>query len=434
MSRVASSFWVAVEVVTALAVVPCRSQGTLTLEQCLARASENNPQLRIAENAVRSAELSLSELKTTSLPQLRGAVTATYVPVPPTFGYDPAVTDGGQISGQVVLRQSLYDGGVRGLKGDQLQSDVNRLGQEHRLARLDLILLVKQTFIEGLRAQDEVELQQLGVEQLESYHELVLRLFKGGTASSTDLLKTEMQTSTSRLALEKAREAMAAAKLALAELMGVPPDTSLRLAGSLAAAGVQDSLVKAGEADVASTLEMNIAGLLVQKSLFDYELADRERLPEISLLADAGYLSSGDNLRLPKNERLNGLGYSVGIGIDFPILNWGATNLRMQQRQLATDDLRQRTEILRRSLNTELRRSRMLLQNALARLKTLHENVTKAEENFLLTKSKYAVGGTLALEVLTAHQLLADSRLAELQTLADIQVLTARIERETAHE
>lgn len=418
----------------ALLVQPCRSQNHVTLDQCLARASANNPQLHIAENAVKAAELSLSELKTTALPQLHGAVAASYIPVPPRYGYDPAITDGGQVSGQVLLRQSVYDGGVRDIKSDQFQADISRLGKEQRLARLDLVVLVRQTFIEGLRAQQEVVLQSVAVQQLESYHELVQRLFKGGSASSTDLLKTEMQTSTSRIALEKARQSLTTAQLALAELMGAHADTSLQLEGSLDIGTTQDSLALGGDIDVDNTLEMRVAGLLVEKSLFDYEVASHERLPEISFVADAGYLSSGDNLRLPRSERLNGLGYSLGIGVELPILNWGATGLRMQQRELATDDLRQKAEALRRSLAIDLRRSRIQLKNSIGRLKAFHENATKAEENFLLTKAKYAAGGMLALEVLTAHQLLTDSRLAELQALADIQVLTARIERETAHE
>ena len=57
----------------------------------------------------------------------------------------------------------------------------------------------------------------------------------------------------------------------------------------------------------------------------------------------------------------------------------------------------------------------------------------RAEENFILTKSKYAAGAALALEVLAAQQMLTESHLAEIQTLADIRSLNARIERLNAH-
>jgi outer membrane protein TolC len=54
-----------------------------------------------------------------------------------------------------------------------------------------------------------------------------------------------------------------------------------------------------------------------------------------------------------------------------------------------------------------------------------------AEENFAMTKSKYAAGGALSLEVLSAQQLLTDIKLEELQTLAEKQLLLARLEHIT---
>lgn len=416
-----------------LSSVSCYAQNILTLDRCLALAAEHSPQLQMAENAIRSTELSLEELKTTALPQLKGVASASYVPQPPTFGYDPAISNGGQVAGQIVLQQSLYDAGMRSLKADQVQTDMERLARERRLAQQDLALAVKQAFVEGLRAQEEMDLQRQSVEQLEAYLGLAQRLYKGGTAPYTDLLKTQVQTAASRIALEKAAEALAMSMMAIAELTGIPLDTTTHLSGTLMeGTGIPpDTLHRNGEIDLSGNLDMSVAGLLIEKSIVDQELVSHERLPEVSIFADAGYLTSGENLRLPKVDRLGSLGYSVGLGIEIPILNWGATGIRRQQRELATDDLRQKKEVLRRSLLTDLRKSRLQFNQARGRLATIRDNVTKAEENFLLTKSKYAAGATLALEVLNAQQLLTEARLAELQTLADIQLLRARIERLT---
>lgn len=412
------------------------AQSTLTVDQCIASALEHSPQLRMSDNALRSADLSLAEMRSTALPQLKVVASASYAPLPPKFGYDPAISNGGQVAGQIVLQQSLYDAGMRGLRLDQVQTDVERLTRERSLAKLDLVLAVKQIFIEGLRAQQEVDLQRQSVERLEAYLGLAQRLYKGGTAPYTDLLKTQVQTASARIALETANHNRVSALLAIAELTDSPLDTATRLAGSLSdGSGIApDTFHTGGEIDLSGNLDMSVAALLIDKSVVDQDLVSRERLPEISLFADAGYLTSGENLHLPASERLGSLGYSVGIGIEIPILNWGATGLRRQQRELATDDLRQKLDLLRRSLLTDLRKSRLQLNQARHRLQTIRENVTKAEENFLLTKAKYAAGGTLALEVLSAQQLLTDARLTELQSMADIQLLRARIERLSGQE
>lgn len=405
-------------------------QTSLSLDSCLVLAGRNSPQLRSAENAVRAAGLARSELSTTALPQLQAVIDGIYIPVPPTYGYDPAITDGGEVRALISLRQSVYDAGLRGLKADQSSIDIERLGSEQRVALFDLTLAVKQAYYESLRSRAEVVLQQGSVDQLEGYLGLVRRLYNGGSASATDLLKSELQTSTARVALARAREVSLGALVTLEEVMGVPPDTSLALADSLGETpGLPPDSAAGGGFDPATTLDMKVAGMLVRRSMLEEDITRHERHPEISLFADAGYLTSGDNLRLPSSERLNGLGYEVGLGIQFPILNWGATGLRTEQKEIATDDVRNRMELLRRSIAADAVRLRVQLAGARERLRVLRGNLAKANDNYILMKSKFAAGASLSLEVLSAQQALTDAKLAELQTLADIRSFTARIER-----
>jgi outer membrane protein TolC len=379
---------------------------------------------------VRAAELSLSELERTALPQISGTGAATYTPVPPRFGYDPAITDGGQLAGQIVVRQSIYDAGMRGLKSDQLRLDVERVARERDLAGQELTFAVKRAYAEALRAQEEVELQQESHRQLVEYGELVRRLYIGGTTNYADVLKAEMHTSMAWLALEKARESSATARVSLSELIGIPVDSAATFSNPVA----EFSGSLTDTSDLSHNLELSIARVELEKRKLEIQLANRETLPALSLIADAGYLSSGENLRLPRTDRLNTWGYSIGLGLEIPILNWGATGLRVEQKQLAADDVRLQIELLQRSVSSEIVKTLLQLAQARARLLTLRETKRKAGENFLLTKSKYAGGGTLASEVFAAQQLMTDTKMDELQTNADIRLLTARLERLTAHE
>ena len=80
-----------------------------------------------------------------------------------------------------------------------------------------------------------------------------------------------------------------------------------------------------------------------------------------------------------------------------------------------------------------LRTTQRDLANARSQLQVLRANITKAEENYLLTRSIFAGGATLSLEVLTAQQLLTETELAELETLASIQLLTAKLDYYATH-
>ncbi len=407
------------------------SQTGLKLEQCLALAKERSPKLRAASNILHAAELSHFELLTTRLPQIKFSVSSLYTPTYGHVGYDRAITDGGLISGRLIVEQSLYDGGIRALTSDRIQIEIEQHGMEYRMTERDVIYLIRLAYIEGLRAQNGMKLQRLSVAQLTGYLELVNRLMRGGNASYTDLSKTQLQLSSAQTALRRVDEEFEAAKYALAELVGISSDTAIYFAESLETLLPvhSDSAMMGNAKEVLKNLELALSEIELKKSLVDIELTHHETRPVVSLIGDAGLITSGDNLKLPQAERLPILGYSVGVNVDIPLFNWGATDLRVQQKQLASDNQRLQSELLLRSLNTEMKKLHLQLKNARERLHAARLDIKAAEENFLLTKSKYAGGVGLAIEVLSAQQLLTDTKLTELQSLADIQNIQARIDQ-----
>lgn len=405
-------------------------QTTLTLDECLLLARQHNVQLRVAENASHAAALSRDELISTRLPQFQFEASALYAPSSGHFGYDPLITNSGQFAGQIAGKQSLYDGGIRNLRLNQIGVDIDLRGKEARVTERDLTYSVKQAFIETLRAEQEIRLQTEGVTQLVAYLERVKQLSSAGNASTTDILKTQIQLSSAEISLHKSRESYSAARYTLAEVIGTAIDTSFTVAGSLddAVNSSTDTLLFGSEDSVGS-VELSMSALTIRRNQLDVELTRHELSPTVSLVGDAGLLTSRDNLRLPYDERGGILGYSVGLVLEVPFFNWGATDLRVQQKESAGKILELQSELLHRSIVAELKKIRLSLTESRERLLMLHENTKTAEENFLLTKSKYVAGGTLSLEVLSAQQLLTDSKLLELQTAADIHLMSAKMEQ-----
>ena len=433
MMRARTFFFVAFLLLCAL--LSGRAQSSWTLEQCIRVAREQHPRLRMAQNDARAAELSRSELRTTALPQVKLDAQSLYAPHRGHLGYDPAISNGGQLSGQLVVQQSLYDGGVRSTRSEVLQAQIEQRGTEVQVSERDVVFFVRQTFIEVLRTRREAELENESVAQLVDYLALVKRLTLAGSAHATDVLKTEVQLAQSRTALQRASASSALALDALAESMGIPPDSMGAVTGSLDALiplAADTSLLRSRDLS-GINLDIALAELEVRKSLLDIQLVQQEFRPTVSLSGDAGLVTSGDNLRLSSAERDPIFGFSVGLTAEIPLLNWNATGLRIQQKQLESENLRLQSDLVRRALATEARRLRLELVNAHERLAIARQTISGAENNFLLTKSKFAGGASLSLEVLAALQLLTDTRLAELQALADIQTIHARIEQFLTH-
>lgn len=416
-----------------LGIAHAPSQSVLTLEQCLTLARQYSPRLRIGQSRTRSAGLALEELRTTQLPLIRLAAQPVYAPFGGKFGYDPALSNGGQIVGQIVLQQSMYDGGVRSLKADQIATDLERLDREYSLTNRDLAFSVKQAFFETLRSQQEVLLEGESVQQLADYDDLVRRVYSGGGTAYTDVLRANLQLADARMTLQRAQDENALNKYRLAELIGSAIDTSFSVEGAWdqEPPAPSDSLTRALNPDSIAYIELSIADLEMKSRSLDVQMAERERWPVVTFAADAGYANSGENLRLGPTERFSAVGFSMGIVIDLPLVTWGATGIRVQERQTSLDMLRLETNLLQRSLIAEAKKTILQLARSRERLQAVRRTTRMAEENFLLTKSRFAGGGGLSLEVLAAQQTLREAKRAELRALADIRLLSAHLEQLT---
>jgi outer membrane protein TolC len=402
-----------------------------TLEQCVAVAKERSPALKSAHNLARTSDLSQQELATTKYPQVKLGALAIYAPAANHFGYDPAISNGGEYAAQLFVQQSVYDGGVRGLRTAQMQVDMEQRRTDIRRSERDIVFAVRQGYVDVLRAQRESELERESVRQLEEYLELIKRLAKGGTASSTDVMKTEVQIANARLDLQRTEEQVGISMIALEETIGLPPDTAFVLAGALQALSnsVMDSLAAIHIERPDSNLDLLRSKMEIAKSLIDVDVTRHELFPTVSLIADAGMVSSGENLRLPQDEREPILGFSVGVTVELPLLNWGATDLRVQQKQIASENLRLEHEQLLRTVNAQARTLRLQFANVLQRVRASRQIIEQADGNFLLTKAKYATGSALSLEVLAAQQLLIESKRVETQALVDVQNILAHIDQ-----
>lgn len=410
------------------------AQPSLNLEQCIALALKNNPRILVAAQEIRAAQFARAAITTTALPQIGFGVGASYAPSSSRFGYDPVISNQGQLAGQVIVEQSVYDGGVRDIRSSQLELAIQRSENQRAIAERDLRFAVTQSFAELLRAEEEAALQEESVRQLGEYLNLVQQLSHGGGASATDVMKTSVQLANARLALQKSSESVASAKYALAELIGQRIDTSFTVAGSLESLASSLLDTTRQEKVLRQNLDIRGAELDLETALRDIELVRSEQNPVISLFADAGVLTSVENLRVAPAARSSMIGYSVGINIKGLLYNWGGTMLAAREREAQAEALRLQVEVLHRSLLSSFERTRLQLATALERLQRIRANISLAEDTYLLTKSRYAGGGALSLEVLDAQQLLTTVKLAEVQTMADIVSLTATLNRLTTSQ
>ena len=268
------------------------------------------------------------------------------------------------------------------------------------------------------------------MDQLTAYYELVKRLNKAGTVSATDVLKTEIELTSATSDLQNAELEQNASRYQLAQSMLVPLDSVPSIDGDIGNPLFETIDIKSSDRDSAfRNIDVAIAESEIQKSMYEESIARTEEKASVNLVADVGVLTSIQNLRLPADERSPYYGLSLGVEVGIPLLTWGAIDLRIQQKQIATDIEREKTFALSRSLGLERRKLLMQHEAAQRRRTLMQQNIAKAEDHFLLLKSTYAGGGSSALEVLAAQQLLSDSRMAVLSANVELRTIEIRLEQ-----
>lgn len=406
---------------------------TLTLEQCVEVARANSPELRIAAYGIHSSEFARSVADKARWPSFSIAGNASYAPASLSFGYDPAVSNGGEFGARLVAEQTVYNGGLIGLDIRLAESEFKGQSLAYRQQERDLVFAVRQAFVNLLLAQRQAELRDSSVNRLADYLGLVERLNESGTVGYTDFLSTQVDLANARVASMAAGEALKSARFNLARLMGTPDDTTFIVRGSL-----DSLLIDAGDT-AAVTPEMqldnnlDIAAAQVGRTQSRIALAQAKARwrPSVSLMADAGVVTSRENLLLPRSERYNSVGYSVGVSVAMPLWDWGVRKAEIQRSSLELKSSSEYIELVRRNILTSYRTVQSQLTGALRRLQSIRQMTETAQKNYLLSTAQYADGAVTASEVLIAQQLLTSAYSTEVETLAEIQSLRAQLAKIT---
>ncbi len=418
-------------ILSLLCTINVRAADTLSLAQCIQLAEKNSPELAIAEGAIKSARLNRDLISKERWPQLSLAADAGYAPISHTFGYDPAVSNGGELGARIVAEQALYSGGTFGLKLQQQENDLRRQSVTWQQQDRDLVYRVRQAFINTLLAQGILDLRNQRVERLSTYTSLVDRLNKAGTARSVDLLNTEAELGRARIDVITSEQALQSARLDLVRLLGLQKTSEIVLTGSLDSllADSSDPSMSAGpETRNVGNIDLRQARLDSIQTQLDLELTRRTWRPTISVNADAGYVSSRENLLLSPDERYRSIGYSVGVSLEMPLWDRGRHKTELAKGEIGLQAAATNISLVRRDLTYEYQDTKSGFENARTRLTSIRTVLSTAENNFLLNKAQYADGFANASDVLLAEQSLTDTRQTELETLAEIQLLKARLD------
>lgn len=370
---------------------------TLSLQQVIEVAQKNNLSVTLGELGVKQSESRLREIKALRYPTI--LFHSHYLHAPET-GYNEIVTNGGEYGVQLTSSLPLYDGGLKGVLVDQSVNNRERSSLKLQKNKIEIAFTVRTLYDEILRAREEIRIRKETIERLEDYVSLLHRLRLGGNATESDVLKAQVDLNNAKVFSDQAGQSLEKAKLMLSNTVGSVPGQMFEVAQ------VEDNNISSvPTVSIENNPDIQLLQHDKNSASYDIAIASAERLPTLTISADAGALG------IAPKEFQHDVGYSVLLSLDMPLFTWGAIDNRIEQKEIARDQLEAQLKLQRRELETEWKITLGDLELARRNLLSYANNITQAEQNYLSAKSRFAGGSGSNLEVLDAQRLLVEAKL-----------------------
>lgn len=402
-----------------------------TLEECLARAMENNPSVLAARQGLKVASgrnmMTVSEFiprlswSTVYVKNNLAALGSLASGIP---GLSPSMISDKFYTSSLSLDWELFSWRLKPLR--------STMKANARLARLqlatasnDLTLNVKKAFYTALYAKQSLLIAQSAEDVARENLETSESLYKIGRVSSFDVSRARVRRVNARTAVISARNFASVSIEGLRMVLSLPPDAELDVKGEFP----QDARVTSLDDEIKAALlhrpELNSAKQAETLQVSARETARAGFLPTVF----AGFSHSWEGLNLTADQGAYYKTWTAKAGISIPLFDglYSVGNFSAQKAGL--EQARAQVRGTSDGVLMEVRQSYYTLANASESLQSQKENVETAAENLRIAQERYKMGLLSQLELKDAELSLIEARTQQTKALYDYNVSLASLER-----
>jgi len=418
---------------------PSARAGTpLTVRECVRRARERAPEVRIALATALAARQDSAQHAFDQRPAYSvfgGALVA------PSGFYDPALTNLGEYELKVGMDWPLRDAGVRAHGRRAAELDARAALADQRLATRDAGLRAGELALASVQLAEEARTQRESLDWLDRLAAELAAGARAGTRGKADAQRAALERDDAVSTLETTLRAGHSVARELARWLAMPPDSLAEVSApeddALGPPTAQDSLATLSR--YGASPEVAQARVASERAQLDLALARRRRETQVSFALDAGLWGSDLTTAVPDDIRASNpdatftdrlkrdLGASAALHFHLPVVDPGAPHDVAGRTAAATA-----ADLTVTTAQGEARRQALELldrwRDASLRVARARASVAIAEENLLRLRSLHASGAATLLELLDARTTLDDTRTRLAQARFDARL--ARLEAE----
>ena len=408
-----------------------RPQETLSLEQAISLALENNQSIQIEQKRVTIAEEQVSIGNAGLLPTLNLIGEANYTnnetdltirtfqlpPNPAVVSFDESGVASTTISGVVQADYTVFSG-FSGKYRYKLLKNQNNIAQYRQQAIINnTVLEVSTLFLEIAKLQQRQELLEKNIQITEDRKKRFVDKKQFGQATGLDVLNVESNVNRDKTQLDQVLLAKNNLKRNLNFLIGYEPERRYWVTATYTIDELQSP-----ESLKAEIIANNPNLLLVKEGINIAEneigLSKSQNFPRLGVFANYGYFNQENDVQ--QLAEITNLGYTVGGRITFNIFNGGQTKIAIKTARLNKEvNELQETQLADRLITdaiTEVNRIE-ILKSQLLREK---ENLRTFQEAYDRPEARFKNGTVTNLDLRDAQTALLNAEIVIAELQADL--------------
>ncbi len=409
----------------------------LTLEQSIAISFENSKDLKISESKIVSNKAKVSETGSLFLPQLR--LNLGYLRqsnVDPYLIIIPFSTEPVQLSEVILnnyslklsLSQPIYTGGKLMSSKSSAEyittsSELDLSNEKNNLA--SNVQIAYWNYYKALQIKTVTDSILLQTEQ----HLTDTRNFLiNGLATTSDVLKLEVQNSNAKLQQLEAANNIELARVSFNRILGLPLDAKTEIEPAQPDQGVGELDLESLTTDaLTDRIELKALNYKIKSASENISATKSAFYPSIFLYGN--YYYQNPNLRIQPPEDVFHSTWDLGVNLTWDVWNWGNTSAQVRQSEQTYLQGKLNYEQLKESIELEVNQNYLNAEYFKQRIDVSRKAVEQAKDNYKVIKQKYDVQLATSTDIVDAETSLYQTEVNYTTALVDFQIALIKLYR-----
>ena len=224
-----------------------------------------------------------------------------------------------------------------------------------------------------------------------------------GMATSTDLVKVEVQRNNAALAVATARNGKRLSMMNLCHILGLPLTTEIEVDQSgftLDSTAVIPESIALGSDSIENRADYRLLAGQAELKRRNVDFVRSDFLPQLGVMASYGY-SYG--LKLMDETLLNQAGFTVMATLKVPIFAWGEGYLKIKSAKKEYEMAQNELERLSGMMELEKAKNSYAVSEAALQVRLAESSLRSAENNLKVCRDQYELGMETIVNVLEAQ-------------------------------